>query len=210
MYTGEILESTRLADRPLVASGDETTLDRLLRTMVNESLDDSLRGQGMQPRSTQTYENTCKIAELYFADLLETFSRKESTLDHGARVMVDDDGPVLLQKTKGNRTCLSLRQTTIDGITYPAGCLLGINFCTDYEPHIMTYYACGATTEVRVLPMSQVAAASFLRPSLFALTKQERSPHVKGEWGGLGNKAVLGLINGMVMEQAVDIVASYI
>jgi len=117
---------------------------------------------------------------------------------------------VILQKTIGSRTCLSLQETAIDGISYPAGCLLGANFNIDYNPQSRMYYTPGATRDVGILPMSQIDSASFLRPTLFALTDQERSPHTKGDWGGYGNAAVLNLINGMVMEQAVDMVMSYI
>lgn len=91
-------------------------------------------------------------------------------------VFVDQEGdPLLVQKSDGERSALSVGEIVINGIPYPAGSLFGIRTLLDY--HVTrsdSRHLPQLNHQLSVLPAAMVSHISFKRLSAYGVPVAER------------------------------------
>jgi len=176
-----------LANKPLPQLENESTVDRLFRTIVNQSLDKTSREQGLPSRLRTKSESICSSSEVQFGMLInDMYSGLEPGVTAG-RLVTNQEGPLFLQKHTGEPTFLSLQDTTIAGIGYPAGSIMGVHLERDKQQDTGRYErpSLPEDSSFEVIDASEIEGANFLRPSLLALTPDERASYLSRPecWG---------------------------
>lgn len=149
----------------------------LFRRIVNSSLDRKNAEQGFSHRKSSVYEHTCEEAEFAFGRSIGILRRQLSSglHPHGNRIIGSATDPLLLQKTEGAKTALSLRQLVIGGVEYPAGSIMGVHVRRDRQPSDGKYHPQVAYGTVDTLPATEIENLVFIRPSMFAFSPKDRA-----------------------------------
>lgn len=166
-----------LADKKIAKNRKATFLQDVFRTIVNDSLD-PLPNSDFTRRSNSAYEGTCIGAEQYLAELLSYMQPgKHMPVTVGGRLIIKDNEPVMLQKSQGNRTALTLRELVVDGVRWPKGMLFGVHVEADREDNSNRFYFTGTPGSITVAEADEVVGVDPLRPSMYALPPKERTPY---------------------------------
>lgn len=169
-----------LATERLKQPRRETTLGGIFRSIVNQSINPELdTSTGFRDRQRRSSESGCQKAEVFFEQLIDTTLRGELAQHYGGRVVYRDAEPLLLQKCVGAQTLLSLQPLTIEGITYPAGSIMGAHVSLDKNQATGRYEPPHPYGRLEAIDAETVDGLSFLRPSLFALTPAERQEYLE-------------------------------
>lgn len=174
-----------LASGPLPEVPHETTMTGIFRSLVNQSIDPSTRReQGYLSRRRRVSESTCLLAEMHFTEMFMDAQAGQLAYT-GGRIITEKDGePIMVQKPMGQRTLLSLVPLQVAGITYPAGSLMGVHMRSDYQPDTRRYVPPTTLGRFDCAPAEDIVGLDFLRPTLLALSVEERATYLeRPEWG---------------------------
>lgn len=202
-------ECLPLASGPLPEAVGETTMARIFRSLVNQSVDPRLdRTQGYAPRLRQVSESSCLLAEIDFGQMFLD-AQADTLAYNGGRVIMQDDEPILVQKSTGQRTLLSFTDVEVAGITYPAGSLMGVYLRPDYEPSAQRYMPPAVCGRFDSESATDIVGLDFLRPTLLALEPAERKTYLaRPEWDHhrRENSQVMAALGSITLEEMRDVV----
>jgi hypothetical protein len=173
----ELQSFTKLANRALTADQLTEPSAQLLKGIINSSLDRYANGHGFMQRTSDRVEDVCHLSELHFVSTLRDLGRPSGDF-RGARLIGEPDNPLLLQKFKGINTALSLQELIIDGVTFPAGSIMGVDLKRDFDAHKGKYAPIPPKNSFTIVPPAEIDHMTFLRPSLFALAPEVRGAYI--------------------------------
>lgn len=163
-----------LTDAPIAAErlgeGTPTVAQLAVRSILNASLD---RVPGTNPATSffcgsPPVVNSCSKAEEGFAATIEdmvALGEGKREPKQGWTLIIDDDRPVAVTKTHGDRSTLSFETFYVNGIPYPAGSLF----------RAMASRSVRFTEAQRItMPSVMLAFVGFLRLSAYAAEPKSR------------------------------------
>lgn len=171
-----------LANSPMCARVQESTLQTTLRSIVNQTI--AAMPDPTAPvfasRGCAAYEGICHKADFHFATLIADIENDTMHDNFGARVIRDANGkPILVQKAQGNMTALSLSPITIEQTTYPSGSIMGIHLEQDYGGLTGKYSPSMDPGTLTDVSFDEIDGIDYLRPSLLGLHPRERPAYLR-------------------------------
>lgn len=167
----------RLADYPIAPSpwAEDTTVETLI-AIVNASITPQFftmtQHNFISPLGK--VEDICDYADTGFANTLGWlgWAAYSDNIPMGCQLYMADDEPLLLRKSDGVPSALSLESLIINGIPYPAGSILRLDAVGDHrdQPAHLQW-----PSKVELRPLDDITNLSFQRLSAFALTTGERA-----------------------------------
>lgn len=199
---------TPLADQRFSQDSEEVwphdTAARTLHHLINASFRVEMPPEGRHNFPlAPSHINTCVSADRAFAKVIERLPLLPATpLVNPCIMHLDGDRPVILQKggRDGVPSGLTLEGTWIDGVEYPAGSIIRVDYSgMDRE---LWRYPAGLTGGLYLRSVQDVSGAGFQRLSAFAFMLDERRPlfdHVHKAFPP-SNKAGIEPLNNFLME----------
>jgi hypothetical protein len=114
--------------------------------------------------------SACEEAELYYMRTLRSLALfcQSGAIHDRFRIVADRQGrSLLLQKAAGERSALTLRRITIDGIPYPPGSIVRLGITGEYDNSL-------AKSRVSFTYHDHVEYVAFQRVSEFTLPPEKR------------------------------------
>lgn len=110
---------------------------------------------------------TCPEAERYFLEFSGGYTRRQGIIN----ILTDDEQPVLVEKMNigDSHSCITIRDTLLNGVLLPAGSLLGTTYCS--LP--ITTPRCGDVNGAW-MPVSVCDGFRFLRLTTLAVSPENR------------------------------------
>lgn len=138
--------------------------------------------------------DACPIAEENFADHLREL--KHSPMPSPVQIFVRDKKPILLRKSFGIPSALTLSHIAINGIPYPPMSLVraeavGDTFNEDRNPELPEQRG------LHIVPAERINKIAFMRLTSFCLPRRQRKEYIPGEAARpqrLDERAVLSII----------------
>lgn len=141
--------------------------------IMNATVTREISPMGVHINTTKGCDNAaCPAAEGRFLDTtidLDLVSAGEAPYS-SAQIFYEDERPIIVHKSRGEGTGLTLEEISINNIPYPPGSILALE---PSRPKFFSKYD-KAITVAR--PITDINAMSFIRLSAFALRPEERTP----------------------------------
>lgn len=169
----------RLASTELPKHRFLSRAQRMLYTIINSSLKpQQTELPNFAERPCLLREGACRRSEVYFANVILSMQNDLNGALGGCRIISNDGRPILLQKSYGERTALSLEPLAIEGVEYPAGSLMALNVERDYVEATKKYRMNIDPGKIEIAAAEEVVGLSFVRPTLLAFNPSERNSYL--------------------------------
>lgn len=140
------------------------------------------------PPAKQKIElGACTSAEFYFLQIAGKIQptdrrpwRYAPEKGKHINIITDTDGSPLMVEKIGlgeNHSCITLKETTLNGVRLPPGSLVGIRYRAEQQP---TLDEQNKGSEEQIIPLSAIEGAQFLRLTTLAVSPAERVAAFRG------------------------------
>jgi hypothetical protein len=170
----------RQAVNSITSEGGKLVGNLIADILCPETLPDTI--PILPPSPEDLRFGACTTAEKYFLEFANKHEPHEyrhrlyqPTNGHHMNVITDHEGKPLMVEKIGlgeNHSCITLKETALNGVRLPPGSLVGIRYRADQKSVLDN---ANKDSSEQIIPLSAIEAVQFLRLTTLAASPQERT-----------------------------------